>query len=215
MNERLAIAKQRWAEKQKAAGRRALAEPATGRLPPGQRLVRPHEFPVLDLGVHPDVPTASWQLRIDGAVGHPATLDWAALLELPQADTTSDFHCVTTWSKYDCRWGGVAFSTLCDLVEPSASARHVFFTAYDGYTVNTPLERLLEDPDVLLATSFQGAPIPREHGGPARIIIPRLYAWKGAKWVRHIHFMDHDRLGYWEQRGYSNTADPWTEDRYA
>ena len=126
----------------------------------------------------------------------------------------SDFHCVTTWSKFDCRWGGVAFTTLYELARPKPEARFVYFTGYDGYSSNVPLERCLDD-DTLVATSFGGAPLPREHGGPARVIIPKLYAWKGAKFVKAITFLAEDKLGFWEVRGYSNTADPWTEDRYA
>lgn len=214
MNQRLIAAKQSWAEKQKARGRVRRDAPAEGRLPPGQRLVKAGEFPVLDLGVKPEIPTSDWKLRIDGAVEAPTVLDWAGLHALEQVEDVSDFHCVTTWSKFDCRWGGVAFTTLAELVRVKPEARFVFFTSYDGYTTNVPLDQCLDD-DVLLATSFEGGQIDRDHGGPARIIIPKLYAWKGAKWIRHIHFMEGDRLGFWEVRGYSNTADPFTEDRYA
>jgi DMSO/TMAO reductase YedYZ molybdopterin-dependent catalytic subunit len=126
----------------------------------------------------------------------------------------SDFHCVTTWSKFDCRWGGVAFTTLCELAQLKPTATFVYFTSYDGYSTNVPLERCLDD-DVLIATRFDGAPLPREHGGPARVIIPKLYAWKGAKFIKGIHFLPGDRPGFWEVRGYSNSADPWKEERYA
>lgn len=214
MNERFVTAKQRWAEKQKAKGAARLPVADENRLPPGQRLVRPDEFPVLDLGVKPAIPTSEWSLRIDGCAENHVSLDWAAFHALEQVEDLSDFHCVTTWSKFDCRWGGVAFTTLFELVRPRPEAKFVFFTSYDGYTTNVPLSACLDD-DVLVATSFEGAPIPVEHGGPARVIIPKLYAWKGAKWVRHIHLMEGDRLGFWEVRGYSNTADPFTEDRYA
>jgi DMSO/TMAO reductase YedYZ molybdopterin-dependent catalytic subunit len=205
-------AKQRWAEKQKARGVSARAVASLDRLPPGQKLTT--GFPVLDLGVQPNITHEKWKLGIDGSVNQPVTLDWAAFNALPQVDDTSDFHCVTTWSKYDCRWGGVAFTTLYELVQPKPEAKHVYFTSYDGYSTNVSLERCLDD-DVLIATSFDGAPLAREHGGPARIIIPKLYAWKGAKFVSGITFLAEDKLGFWEVRGYSNTADPWTEDRYA
>ncbi len=205
-------AKQRWAEKQKAKGVTARAEPSRDRLPPGQKLTE--GFPVLDLGVQPDIPLADWQLKLDGLVDRPQALSWAALGALPQVEDVSDFHCVTTWSKYDCRWGGVAFTTLYELVQPKPEAKFVYFTSYDGYSTNVALAQCLDD-DVLIATSFNGAPVPREHGGPARIIIPKLYAWKGAKFVNGITFLAEDKLGFWEVRGYSNTADPWTEDRYA
>ncbi|GAB1488942.1 sulfite oxidase-like oxidoreductase [Opitutaceae bacterium] len=210
--ERYIAAKQKWAEKQVAAGVRSRAVPAEGRLPPGQKLTT--GFPVLDLGVQPDIPLSEWSLTLDGLVEKPITLSWADFNALPQVDDTSDFHCVTTWSKYDCRWGGVAFTTLYELAQPKPEARFVYFTSYDGYSTNVPLEKCLDD-DVLVATHFNGSPLPREHGGPARVIIPKLYAWKGAKFVKTLTFLERDKLGFWEVRGYSNDADPWKEERYA
>jgi DMSO/TMAO reductase YedYZ molybdopterin-dependent catalytic subunit len=210
--ERYITAKQKWAEKQVAAGIRARAVPAEGRLPPGQKLTT--GFPVLDLGVQPDIPLSEWSLTLDGLVDKPVTLSWADFNALPQVDDTSDFHCVTTWSKYDCRWGGVAFTTLYELAQPKPEARFVYFTSYDGYSTNVPLEKCLDD-DVLVATRFDGSPLPREHGGRARVIIPKLYAWKGAKFVKTLTFLERDKLGFWEVRGYSNDADPWKEERYA
>jgi DMSO/TMAO reductase YedYZ molybdopterin-dependent catalytic subunit len=210
--ERYIAAKQRWAEKQVARGVTARAVASTDRLPPGQKLTE--GFPVLDLGVQPAVALADWQLKIDGAVARPTLLNWTEFNALPQVDDVSDFHCVTTWSKFDCRWGGVAFTTLYELVQPGPEAKFVYFTSYDGYSTNVSLEKCLDD-DVLVATRFDGEPLAREHGGPARVIIPKLYAWKGAKFVNGIAFFAEDKLGFWEVRGYSNTADPWTEDRYA
>ena len=210
--ERYITAKQAWAEKQKARGVTARTVASADRLPPGQKLTT--GFPVLDLGVQPDIALADWTLSLDGLVGNPTVLDWAQFNALPQVEDVSDFHCVTTWSKYDCRWGGVALTTLYELAQVSPEARFVYFTSYDGYSTNVPIERCLDD-DTLVATSFGGAPLPREHGGPARVIIPKLYAWKGAKFVKAVTFLAEDKLGFWEVRGYSNTADPWTEDRYA
>lgn len=210
--ERYIVAKQQWAEKQKRRGVSARAVASADRLPPGQKLT--DGFPVLDLGVQPQIPLTDWKLKIDGLVEKSTTLDWTQFNALPQVEDVSDFHCVTTWSKYDCRWGGVAFTTLYELVQPRPEARFVYFTSYDGYSTNVALEKCLDD-DVLVATSFAGAPVTREHGGPARVIIPKLYAWKGAKFVSGITFLAEDKLGFWEVRGYSNTADPWTEDRYA
>ena len=210
--ERYIAAKQQWAEKQKARGVTARAVPVRDRLPPGQKLTT--GFPVLDLGVQPAIAEKDWRLKIDGLVGNPVSLSWSEFNALPQVEDVSDFHCVTTWSKFDCRWGGVAFTTLYELVKPSADAAFVYFTSYDGYSTNVALEKCL-DADVLVATSFKGAPLPLEHGGRARVIIPKLYAWKGAKFVNGITFLAEDKLGFWEVRGYSNTADPWTEDRYA
>ena len=202
--------KERWARKQ--SGKERPTVRSHDRLPPGQRLTT--GFPVLDLGVQPVVPLDKWTLEIKGLVENPVTLGWDGLHALMPFEDTSDFHCVTTWSKYDCRWAGVAFFTLVDLVKVRPEARFVYFTSYDGYSTNVPLAHCLDD-DVLVATSFDGQPIPKEHGGPARVIIPKLYAWKGAKFVRTIEFLAADKLGFWEVRGYSNTADPWTDDRFA
>ena len=210
--ERYIEAKQKWAEKQKARGVTARAAASPDRLPPGQKLT--DGFPVLDLGVQPEIPLPEWRLKIGGDVEKTTELTWEQFNALPQVEDVSDFHCVTTWSKYDCRWGGVAFTTLYEVVQPAPEAKFVYFTSYDGYSTNVALEKCLDD-DVLVATSFEGQPVPREHGGPARIIIPKLYAWKGAKFVNGITFLAEDKLGFWEVRGYSNTADPWTEDRYA
>ena len=210
--ERYIAAKQKWAEKEKARGFVARDTAAPGRLPPGQKLTT--GFPVLDLGVQPAIPLTEWTLSLDGLVAKPVTLDWAAFNALPQVTDVSDFHCVTTWSKYDCRWDGVAFTTLFELAQPKPEAKFVYFTSYDGYSTNVPLEHCLDD-DVLVATQFDGAPVSREHGGPARVIIPKLYAWKGAKFVKTITFLAEDRLGFWEVRGYHAVGDPWKEERYA
>ena len=211
-NERYIAAKQKWAEKQTAKGVRPRAVASADRLPPGQKLTT--GFPVLDLGVQPAVPHSDWSLTLDGLVEKPTRLSWAAFNVLPQVMDTSDFHCVTTWSQFDMAWEGVSFFTLTDLVRPKDSATHVFFKSYDGYSTNNPLDVMMDD-DVLIAHSWNGAPLPREHGGPARVIVPKRYAWKGAKWIREITFLDRDILGFWEVRGYSNTADPWTDDRFS
>jgi DMSO/TMAO reductase YedYZ molybdopterin-dependent catalytic subunit len=203
-------AKERWAAKM--SGRARPAARSTDRLPPGQRLVI--NFPVLDLGIHPEGPLAEWRLTIRGHVENPVTLTWEQFRALPQFTDTSDLHCVTTWSQHAMRWEGVAFFTLAELVRPRADATHVFFKAYDGYTTNNPLDALMDD-DVLVAHAWGGAPLTKEHGAPARVIVPKRYAWKGAKWVREMIFLDRDLLGFWEVRGYSNTADPWTEDRFS
>ncbi len=205
-------AKERWAEKKKSAGFEPLEKPTANRLPPGQHLTK--GFPVLDLGIQPNIPLDQWTLKIHGLARHPMELNWEEFNALPQVEDVSDFHCVTTWSKYDCRWSGVPFTEIYERADPPAEAKYVYFTSYDDYTTNLPLDQLLDD-DVLIATQFDGQPITREHGGPARIIVPKLYAWKGAKFVREIEFMAEDRLGFWEIRGYSNTADPFTEDRFA
>ena len=152
--------------------------------------------------------------EVSGEVDAPISLSWDDFRALPRAEQVSDFHCVTTWSKFDIRWSGVAFFTLAELVRPQAEVKHVLFSSYDGYTTNVRLDDVMDD-DVLIATQYDGQPLPREHGGPARVIIPKLYAWKGAKFIRGIEFSAEDKLGFWEVRGYSNTADPWTEDRFS
>ena len=202
--------KERWAKKM--SNKKRLANPSTDRLPPGQHEVS--NFPVLDLGIHPEIPFDKWTLKIHGEVEKPVTLDWEQFMALPQFCDISDFHCVTTWSQFDMEFSGVAFFTLADLVKPNSNATHLFFIGYDGYTTNTQLEACMDD-DVLIAHTWNGKPLKLEHGGPARMIIPKLYAWKGAKFIREIIFRDHDELGFWEKRGYSNTADPFAEDRFA
>ncbi|MBK5298200.1 MAG: molybdopterin-dependent oxidoreductase [Vicinamibacteria bacterium] len=189
------------------------------RLPVDQHEVR--NWPVLDLGDVPEVPIEQWQLEIGGLVHNPVTLSWADFLALPQADDVSDFHCVTTWSRFDNHWRGVRFKTLAELAVPNDDARHVRCTGYDHmpgtpipYTTNLPLARAVED-DVLLVHRWQGQPLPREHGGPVRMITPKLYAWKGTKWIRKVEFLEHDQKGFWEIRGYSNSAEPWFNDRYS
>jgi DMSO/TMAO reductase YedYZ molybdopterin-dependent catalytic subunit len=181
-------------------------------LPPGQ--TRASGWPVLDLGRHPGIPLEKWSLRVDGAVEQPLALGWTDFQALPQVDDVSDFHCVTGWSRLDVRWKGVRLGDALALARPTAAARHVLFHARDGYTANIPMEEALKD-DVLLAHGVDGGPLPLEHGGPVRVITPQLWAWKGAKWVSRIEVLEEDRRGYWEERGYSNTAHPWRDDRYS
>jgi DMSO/TMAO reductase YedYZ molybdopterin-dependent catalytic subunit len=187
------------------------ADPELERLPPGQRLVS--DWPVLDLGNQPDVTAAKFRLDLDGSVEHPLSLSLDAFLALPQVETVSDMHCVTQWSNYDNLWQGVAARTLLELARPKPEARHAIFHAHDGYTTNVRLDQFDQD-DVLLAHRWNGGPITRQHGGPVRVLIPRLYLWKSAKWVRRIELVAVDRPGFWETRGYHNNADPWTEERY-
>lgn len=189
------------------------------KLPVGQHEVR--NWPILDLGDQPEIDLARWSLDVGGLVEHPFTLDWEAFLALPQVDDISDFHCVTTWSRYDNHWRGVRFKTIAELAVPKDDAHFVSCTGYDmmpgsdiAYTTNLPLARAIED-DVLLVHTWEGHPLPTEHGGPCRMITPKLYAWKGTKWIRRIEFLAADRKGFWELRGYSNSAEPWFNDRYS
>jgi len=182
------------------------------RLPPGQKEVK--TWPVLDLGVQPDVDKVSWRLTIDGLVEAPATLSFEQFLGLPQSEKVSDIHCVTQWSLYDNRWKGVAARDLIALVRPKDEARHVIFHSHDGYTTNVTRE-VFEADDVIVAYEWEGQPLTREHGGPVRIVIPRSYFWKSAKWVKRIEFSRDDKPGFWEVRGYHNEGDPWNEERYS
>jgi DMSO/TMAO reductase YedYZ molybdopterin-dependent catalytic subunit len=188
-------------------------------LPVGQHHVK--NWPVLDLGEQPEIPLDQWRLEISGLVENPVTLTWDQFLALPQVEDVSDFHCVTTWSRSDNHWAGVKFATLAELAIPRPDAKFVLCTGYDfmpgsrtPYTVNVPLARALDD-DVLLVHTWEGTPLPPEHGGPCRMITPKLYAWKGAKWIRKIEFLAEDKKGFWELRGYSNSAEPWFNDRYS
>lgn len=189
------------------------------RLPVGQHEVR--NWPVLDLGDVPEVSLGDWRLELGGLVDNPVTLTWDDFQALPQVEDVSDFHCVTTWSRYDNHWKGVRFRTLAELAVPKDEAQFVLCTGYDHmpgtkipYTTNLPLARAVED-DVLLVHTWEGRSLPIEHGGPVRMITPKLYAWKGTKWIRKIEFLARDQRGFWEVRGYSNTAEPWFNDRYS
>jgi DMSO/TMAO reductase YedYZ molybdopterin-dependent catalytic subunit len=181
-------------------------------IPAGQTLTE--KWPVLDLGYHPDVNLDRWRLTIDGEVENPVILNWNDFMDLPQTKDTSDFHCVTTWSKLDMEWEGVSLLDLAALVQPKESATHILCYGYDTYTTNVSIEEALK-PDVLLAHTVYGEPLPKEHGGPVRMITPQLYAWKGSKWIKRIQFLNQNQLGFWEERGYSNTAFPWRNDRYS
>lgn len=209
--DKLIAAKQAWARDGRLlTGRNA--DPAHDRLPPGQRLVT--DWPVLDLGAEPDVPARKFRLDIDGAARRPLSLDWDGWAALPRVERVSDIHCVTQWSRYDNRWAGVAAQALLTMVEPKDEARYVVLHAHDGYTTNIRLEQF-DQPDVLLADHWNKAPLTRAHGGPVRVVIPRLYFWKSAKWTRRIEITIAPRPGFWEQRGYHDNGDPWTEQRYA
>ncbi len=191
-------------------GRTARAE--TERLPPGQHLVK--NWPVLDLGVEPAIDRAQWRLDIDGAVETNVSWDWQTFSEQPQADSVSDVHCVTSWSRYDNAWRGVPTMHIAEAAGVLPQARFVILHSYDGYTTNLTVEDFLS-PDALLVHSWQGEPLTREHGGPVRLVVPHLYFWKSAKWLRRVEFSTHDKPGFWEVRGYHNHGDPWTEERYS
>jgi len=185
------------------------------RLPPGQRLLSdPEQFPVLDLGVQPEISPENFQLEISGLVDNPVNLTFADLQNLPRTDITADFHCVTRWSKFDVKWSGVAWKDIEELVKPKPEAKFIIEYGSDSYSTNVPLEDMRKE-NVIVAYALYGEPIPKEHGGPVRIIVPHLYAWKGSKFLKRIEFLAADRPGFWEVRGYHNHGDPWTEERYS
>lgn len=181
------------------------------RLPPGQSPTE--KFPVLTIGATPRLDTATWSFSVHGLVASPFALRWEELLALPQTALTTDLHCVTRWSKFDTTWVGVRVSDLLERAVPAPSASHVLVHAHGGYTTNLPLDALTGD-DVLVAHTFDGRPLERDHGGPARLLVPRRYLWKSAKWVSAIEVLDHDEPGLWERNGYHNDGDPWAEERH-
>jgi DMSO/TMAO reductase YedYZ molybdopterin-dependent catalytic subunit len=208
---KLTTTKQRWADEGRFLTGRT-ARPGEDRLPPGQHLVK--DWPVLDLGIQPKLTPDTWSLRVYGAVEEAVTWDWAAFQAQPQHREVTDIHCVTTWSRYDNEWEGVATRTILDAVRPKPEASFVVLHSYDGYTTNLPLRDFAAE-DAILAHSWQGKPLAREHGGLVRLIVPHLYLWKSAKWLQRIEFRTGDDPGFWEVRGYHKRGDPWSEQRYS
>ncbi len=182
------------------------------RLPPGQRLT--DEFPVLHYGEVPNVDIEKWDFTISGKVKKNLRLSFSEFKNLPTTELKADFHCVTTWSKFDLLWKGILFKEIASLVEPLPEARFVLIFALGGYTTNLPIDIAMDD-DVIFAFEYDKKPLTPEHGYPLRLVVPKRYAYKSAKWVRGIEFLEFDQLGFWEQRGYSNSADPWKEERYS
>lgn len=181
------------------------------RLPPGQVLTQ--KWPVLSYGSPPRYDMAAWRLRLYGEVAAPTELSWSQLQALPQTALTADMHCVTTWSRLDNNWEGVAFKDLVSLVRPRPEAHFVIAHCASNYTTSLPVE-VLGDEDVLIASRHDGEDLTPDHGGPLRLVVPKKYAWKSAKWLEALEWVEHDRLGFWERNGYNNSADPWLEERY-
>ncbi|WP_188876590.1 sulfite oxidase-like oxidoreductase [Halarchaeum grantii] len=182
------------------------------RLPPGQ--TETSAFPVLDKSGTPDWDPETWSFSVRGAVAEEFDLSWEAFRELPSETQRQDFHCVTGWSKLDCEFTGVTFPTLLEEADVDADAVHVMFHGLDGYTTDLPLD-VVNRREVLFAWDYDGEPLPREHGGPLRVVTPHRYAYKGAKWVDGVTFLTERERGYWEKRGYSVSANPWAEERYS
>jgi DMSO/TMAO reductase YedYZ molybdopterin-dependent catalytic subunit len=182
------------------------------RIPPGQ--YKTEKFPVLHYGSVPRTDLKTWDFRVFGQVDNPFTLTWDQFKALPRKTVHTDVHCVTRWSKLDTDWEGVPIQEILKLAQVRPSATHVVAHAEQGYTSNLPLT-VLDDDDVLLADRFGGEPLELEHGYPLRLVVPKRYFWKSAKWIRGLEFLDHDQLGFWERYGYNNDADPWKEERFS
>jgi DMSO/TMAO reductase YedYZ molybdopterin-dependent catalytic subunit len=161
----------------------------------------------------PRIAPAQWTLTVDGLVDAPTAWNWESAHALPPSSYDGPIHCVTTWSKFDMHWTGVSVDTLLDIARPAAAASHVLVHSHTGYTTNLPLADLA-DGRAWIAWEVDGAPLPVDHGGPVRLLVPHLYFWKSAKWVSRLELLDHDRQGFWEVNGYHDRGDPWLEQRY-
>ncbi len=181
------------------------------RVPPGQYLTQ--KWPVLHYGPVPPFSPRTWDFRVFGNVQNEFKLNWEEFQKLEQTTVQADMHCVTTWSKLDQKWEGIPFAKIIELAKPKSDTKFVIAHSEYGFTANTPLEYCMRD-DCLIALRANGEPLTAEHGSPARLVVPRLYAWKSAKWLRGIEFRDTDSPGFWEANGYHNTGDPWKEQRY-
>jgi DMSO/TMAO reductase YedYZ molybdopterin-dependent catalytic subunit len=194
-------------------GRRNEEEEAkkSGRLPPGQSLT--NRFPVLTYGPVPKFNPATWDLRIFGGVENELRWNWDEFQKLPTRTVTVDIHCVTAWSKFDTTWEGVPFSAIAEMAGIKPGMKHVIAHCDYGYTTNVPLEDMLRD-DVLLTYKYDGKPLEPDHGAPVRTLVPHLYFWKSAKFLRALEISPVDKPGFWEQAGYHNYGDPWREERH-
>ncbi len=182
-----------------------------GRIPPGQYLTE--RFPVLTVGPNPKYDLATWEMTVFGEVESELKLSWDELMALEQVTITTDIHCVTRWSKLDTTWTGVRVRDVLDRARVTPAGRFVMAHSDGGYTTHVPLEALLDD-DVLLAHQYEGKPLEHDHGAPLRLLLPKRYFWKSAKFLRRLEVMDEDRQGFWELNGYHNDGDPWTEQRH-
>ena len=194
-----------------ASGEVEMRSDGRERLPGGQYLTK--KWPVLSYEPTPKFDPAKYRFKVSGAVADPFELTWEELQALPRVQLTTDFHCVTTWSRYDNAWEGVHIREILKRANPLPEAKFVMAHSFTGYTTNMPLADL-DDDDVIIAFTHDGEPLAPEHGGPVRLIVPKLYAYKSAKWLSGLEFMEKDRPGFWEVRGYHNHADPWKEERY-
>ncbi|WP_254173481.1 sulfite oxidase-like oxidoreductase [Planktothrix pseudagardhii] len=181
------------------------------RVPPGQHLSK--GFPVLTYGETPEISLEDWQLKVWG-LATPKTFTWSDLMAMPKSNFTADFHCVTHWSKLEVKWTGIKVTDFMKFVEVNPQAIHVMEHCYGGYTTNVSMEDFLRE-DNFFAYEVFDEPLPPDHGGPLRLVIPHLYAWKSGKWINGLEFLDHEELGFWEQNGYHKRGEPWAEERYS
>ena len=195
------------------ADRRQAPEALSTRIPPGQTLAAPDRWPLLHFGPVPRTNLAAWDLKVFGLVEKELKMAHTELRALPTKEVVADIHCVTGWSRLGDTWTGVAIQQILDRCRPSAGATHVMAHCEFGYTTSMPIE-VLDDEDVLLCYGWNGNDLTDEHGFPLRLFVPKKYFWKSAKWLRGLEFMPRNRLGFWEQRGYHDDADPWLEQRY-
>lgn len=192
--------------------RQKVSDEQQARIPPGQYFTE--KWPVLHYGSVPSIDLDRWDMRIWGAVEEPLRIDWNGFGALPRATLVADIHCVTRWTRLDAEFEGVPIGHILELVRPTSDARHVIVHAEQGYTTNLPIE-VLDDDDVILADVADGAPLTPDHGYPVRLVVPKRYFWKSAKWVRGLELRPDDQLGFWERYGYHNDADPWKEQRFS
>lgn len=181
------------------------------RVPPGQYLAK--GFPVLTYGSTPKVSTDEWKFRVWG-LAKQVTFTWSDFIGLPHQEFTADFHCVTRWSKLDVKWTGIKVTDFMKLIEINPKAAHVMEHSYGGYTTNISIEDFVREEN-FFAFKLIGEPLPPEHGGPMRLVVPHLYAWKSAKWINGLEFIEREDFGFWERNGYHHRGEPWAEERYS
>ncbi len=181
------------------------------RVPPGQHLAK--GFPVLTYGATPQVSTEEWEFRVWG-LAKSATFNWSDFMALPQHEFTADFHCVTRWSKLDVKWTGIKVTDFMSLIELDPKVAHIMEHCYGGYTTNIAIEDFMREENFFAFKVF-GEDLPVEHGGPMRLVVPHLYAWKSAKWINGLEFLASEELGFWERNGYHHRGEPWNEERYS
>ena len=186
-------------------------EEQSDRVPPGQYLTK--GFPVLTYGQTPQVSIETWQFKVWG-LAKEVTFSWADFMALPQQQFTADFHCVTRWSKLDVKWTGIKVTEFMKLIEVDSKAVHVMEHCYGGYTTNIAMSHFLKEENFFAHTVFD-EPLSAEHGGPMRLVVPHIYAWKSAKWINGLEFLAKEELGFWERNGYNSRGEPWAEERYS